>query len=87
MLPLREIISFEMPRLKERLQKILKCDLRGRLVRPLIDEYHATGSFAPEWDKRDGAGLEVPSGVYFARLIVSGSGIENVTCQKAVLIK
>ncbi len=63
------------------------CDLRGRLVRPLIAEYRAAGSYAIEWDKRDGAGLEVPSGIYFARLVVSGSGIENVISQKVVVIE
>ena len=56
-------------------------------MRPLIAEYRAAGSYAIEWDKRDGAGLEVPSGIYFARLVVSGSGIENVISQKVVVIE
>ncbi len=62
-------------------------DLRGRLVRTLIDETRATGSHIVEWDMRDDAGLTVRSGVYFARLAMSGPGTEDVNCRKVIVIE
>ena len=62
-------------------------DSRGRLVRPLIDEYRTAGSHAIEWDRRDGTGLEVPSGIYFVRLVASRSRVENATSQRVIVIQ
>lgn len=43
-------------------------DIRGRLVRPLLDDTMPAGSSTVRWDGRDAAGRPVPGGLYFARL-------------------
>ncbi len=43
-------------------------DLRGRLVRRLVDESVAAGRHQVRWDGRDGGGREMASGVYLCRL-------------------
>jgi hypothetical protein len=58
-------------------------DLGGRMVRRLLDETRAAGTFAVLWDGRDDVGRQAPSGVYFARL--SADGVE--TALKLVLAK
>jgi len=47
-------------------------DLAGRLVRTLVDENKAQGSFEAVWDGRDSSGREVGSGTYLARLEFEG---------------
>jgi hypothetical protein len=43
-------------------------DVRGRLVRTLVDEVMAEGHQEHAWDGKDASGSEVGSGVYFYRL-------------------
>jgi hypothetical protein len=43
-------------------------DVRGRLVRTLLDEEVAEGRTRVFWDGRDGRGADVASGVYLVRL-------------------
>jgi len=43
-------------------------DLRGRLVKVLLDENMASGLHSVTWDGRDGSGRVQPSGVYFTVL-------------------
>jgi hypothetical protein len=43
-------------------------DVRGRLVRTLVDEERAGGAHVTTWDGRDHQGRRVASGVYFCRL-------------------
>lgn len=43
-------------------------DLRGRLVRTLIDGMHGAGAGSARWDGRDSGGTRVRPGVYFVRL-------------------
>ena len=62
-------------------------DIAGRLVRSLKDEYRDAGSHAIDWDLRDRAGLDVASGVYFARLAMNRSGLEIVNSRKIVVIE
>ena len=42
-------------------------DARGRLVRTLVDQDAAAGSFTATWDGRDDRGEQAAPGVYFAR--------------------
>ncbi len=48
-------------------------DVRGRLVRTLIDGYTAAGPAEAHWNGRDDDGRRVPSGTYYARLTTAGS--------------
>ena len=43
-------------------------DLRGRLIRTLIDRNFAPGSYTVNWEGKDDRGQKVSSGVYFYRL-------------------
>jgi hypothetical protein len=47
-------------------------DVSGRLVRTLVSGELAAGSHSERWDGRDETGLNVASGIYFARLLVDG---------------
>lgn len=46
-------------------------DMQGRLLRTLMDEKKAPGIYDLAWDGKDGAGLEVPGGMYL--LVVKGA--------------
>ncbi|MBE0567013.1 MAG: S8 family serine peptidase, partial [Krumholzibacteria bacterium] len=48
-------------------------DLRGMLVRRLLDERLDTGTHRVDWDGRDRSGRTVASGVYVARLAADGA--------------
>jgi hypothetical protein len=53
--------------------RIVISDVSGRLIRTLADGGDwAPGSYTIHWNGRDATGRRVPSGVYFARLLVSG---------------
>jgi hypothetical protein len=47
-------------------------DLRGRLVRTLVDSAQPAGEWSVEWNGRDGHGRPVASGSYLARLRAGG---------------
>jgi len=58
-------------------------DVRGRLVKTLVDGSKEPGAYASTWDGRDEGGEPVPSGVYFYRL---NSADQTVT-KKMVLLR
>ena len=58
-------------------------NVQGQLVRRLVDGNMAAGTHQVTWDGRDQSGLQVGSGVYFARLISGGQVAEH----KMVLLK
>ena len=43
-------------------------DIRGRLVKSLVDSEVAPGRYQPVWDGRDDNGRRVAAGIYFVRL-------------------
>ena len=43
-------------------------DIRGRVVRTLVNTKQSAGRYAVQWDGSDDAGKPVSSGVYFYRL-------------------
>lgn len=49
--------------------KLAVYDVLGRELRVLVNEYRYAGDVIVEWDGRDGNGKEVPTGVYFYRLV------------------
>jgi hypothetical protein len=59
-------------------------DVRGALVRRLIDHTDEGGPQSITWDARNDAGDAVPSGMYFYRLQVDGRTIET---RKMMLLK
>jgi len=61
------------------------CDIGGRLIRTLVDTRQHPGSYRVAWDGRDKGGESVSSGIYFARLMVSG--IEFQKARKIVLLR
>jgi hypothetical protein len=58
-------------------------DVRGRLVRTLVDRPESRGPHAIDWDGRDGAGNRVASGVYFFALNAGGIALHR----RVVLLK
>ncbi|KPJ58903.1 MAG: hypothetical protein AMJ46_13320 [Latescibacteria bacterium DG_63] len=58
-------------------------DVRGSLVRTLVDAHREPGSYSELWDGRAEDGSELPSGVYFYRLEAG----EFVATRKMVLLK
>jgi flagellar hook assembly protein FlgD len=59
-------------------------DVRGRLVRTLIDDGKDPGHYSVQWDGRAASGLFVPSGVYFCRMERAG---EVNASRKMLLLK
>jgi hypothetical protein len=58
-------------------------DVKGNLVRTLVDGHQVVGSHAVTWDGRDDAGRQAPSGVYVYRLQVN----DQVGSRKMLLVK
>jgi hypothetical protein len=65
--------------------KLMVCDIGGRLIKTLIDNRQYPGSHRAAWDGRGEGGEEISSGIYFARLIVSG--IELCRARKILLVR
>ena len=51
-------------------------DLQGRLVRTVIDQDAAPGTFRATWDGRTDAGAPAGRGVYFAKLAADGQVVD-----------
>jgi hypothetical protein len=52
-------------------------DLMGRVVRTLVDQDAAPGSFRAQWDGRTDSGESAGKGVFFARLVSDGQSIAS----------
>ncbi|MCK9994959.1 MAG: hypothetical protein KAH56_01625 [Candidatus Krumholzibacteria bacterium] len=57
-------IGYELPRASRVVMRMI--DVRGRLVRNLVDGWRPAGAHRAFWDGRDNAGRAVASGVYLA---------------------
>ena len=81
-------ISFQIPEKDDGLQAIptsLKIyDVRGRLVRTLMDESLLPGSYSVHWDGSDGNGEQVSSGIYFYTIT---AGSEFTEMKKMLVLK
>jgi len=47
-------------------------NLLGQEVATLVDQVQEVGYYTVTWDSRNSQGVEMPSGVYFYRLIAGG---------------
>ena len=63
--------------------RIMIYDVRGALVRRLVDEVRAAGTHAEVWNGADDAGRHAASGIYFVRMM-AGNYTET---KKIVLLK
>lgn len=68
----RTTIQFELA--EAGLARLAVYDVRGRLIRVLVDEPRQAGVQTVAWDGTDARGNGVASGVYFARLVAGGAG-------------
>ena len=76
-------ISYTVPEGNTAKVTLALYDLRGRLVRTLVDEVREAGAYNVFWDGRDDSGRQVPSGIYFYRM---KAGDFNRT-RKMILLK
>ena len=68
----RTTLSFALPRPAD--TRLALYDVRGRLVRTLVEGPRPAGPSFADWDGRDDAGHVVAHGLYFARLSARGVG-------------
>ncbi len=74
-------VAYEVPRRGPATVRIY--DVRGQLVRTLVDEAHEAGRYTAVWNGRNDDGAAIASGVYFAEV---RSGGESVV-RKLALVK
>jgi hypothetical protein len=65
--------------------KLYIYNISGQLVRKLVDTRQYPGSYNVVWDGLGEGGAELSSGIYFARLIVSGNELQRA--RKITLLK
>ena len=63
--------------------KIEIFNIKGQLIKTLVDGYIKPGIYSKTWDGSNNSGNEVSSGVYFCKLTAGG----NVDTRKMVLMK
>lgn len=71
--PMSKSTSFTVELAVESPVRLDLFDLVGRRVRTLVDGVQPAGSHQTTWDGRDGGGVMLPNGIYFARLTASGT--------------
>ncbi|MEZ4647290.1 MAG: DUF4331 family protein [Candidatus Eisenbacteria bacterium] len=74
-------IAFDLPEAAD--ARLALYDVRGRLVRELVDGPLAEGSHVVSWDGRDARGVRVANGIYFSRLEAGGQSADS----KLVLVR
>ena len=58
------VIGYDLPRASQVVLRMI--DVRGRVVRTLVDGWRPAGAHRAFWDGRDNAGRAAASGVYLA---------------------
>ena len=74
-------INYQLPEESNVVIKIF--NLKGQLVRALVDEFEEAGFYTVVWDGRNAVGLSVPSGTYFYQ--IKAEGFQQV--RKMTLLK
>ena len=65
-------IALEVPPGVAERTSLIICDMRGRFIRRLVDDYLAPGSYTFHWDAKDGNGDAASSGSYICKLESGG---------------
>jgi hypothetical protein len=76
-------IAFDIPENKEAHVRLNVYNIRGQLVRTLVNETMDEGSYKIEWDGKNNNGRSVASGVYFYRIVAG----EFSKTRKMVILK
>ena len=76
-------IAFDIPEGKEANVRLNVYNMRGQLIRTLVDEVKGEGSYQIQWDGSDNYGRRVSSGVYFYRITTG----EFSQTRKMVILK
>jgi hypothetical protein len=66
--PARDVMTFSYRLVSTSGVTLRIFDVRGRLVRTLVDGKRESGEYTEPWDGRDDAGKRLGSGVYYVRL-------------------
>jgi len=74
-------IAYQLPMGRQVSLKIY--NIKGELVRTLVDEYKEAGYHTVRWDGRNNDGNEVASGVYFYRLVTN----DFTSTKKMIMLK
>ena len=78
-------IAFELPQAGRATLRVY--NIRGQVVRELLDGFQDSGMHRVTWDGRDNWGRAVASGLYFARLqVVRGNGGKKFVAQQKLLL-
>ena len=77
----RTIINYQLIKPGQTSLKIF--DLRGKVIRTLVDEYQPIGNYKMNWNGRDSNNKTVSTGVYLFELVVDNKKI----VKKLMLIK
>jgi len=75
------VISFNSPSIGRAVLKVY--DVKGALVKTLLDDFVAVGEVSVRWDGKDESGKRVNSGVYFYELRLGGERVSR----KMVLLR
>ncbi len=63
--------------------KLAVFNIRGQLIRSLVDQSQMAGQYSIEWDGRDANGSVVPTGTYFYSLEINGfKAVRRMTMAK-----
>jgi hypothetical protein len=69
------VLAYSLPQAARVTLKVYAAN--GRLVRTLVDQDAAAGTFRATWDGRDDGGAAVARGVYFARYATDGAAADD----------
>jgi hypothetical protein len=62
-------------------------NIKGEVVRTLIDDHLSTANHEIIWDGKDETGKQVGSGLYFYKMISKGNNYKNISTKKMILLK
>ena len=81
--PFNSATSIKYELFKSSRVKIAIINSKGEEVRPIINRYHYLGEYLIQWDGMDGQGINMPSGIYFYKIISDG----RIKTKKMIYLK